>query len=968
MLAFSVREALRQAAAAFGPPGTSVDLASPATPEAVYWAVEARQARRSSEHGHVVEGLPGPGPRPARRRRPPAAPPVGAGRPGGARGGAVMTHWVAAVERLRRERRPGVLVTVTDVRGHAPREAGAKMVVVRRRRRGAASAAATSRRPRWPGPGPLLDAPRRRAGVDDDVAQRQGPHRARPAVLRRRGDAAARAAAAWCPSVAIFGIGHVGLELARILARHDLELHLVDSRADQLAADRLACLDDGPAAVHVHHAPVPELVLGEVPRGTHVLVMTHDHAEDFALCDAALRCAHLGSIGLIGSAAKWRRFQQGLRVEGHAEADDRPDPVPDRRPRRSPARTGRHRARRRRRAAADRSRPSRGRRHDRRSTGPGSLDTPDDPFTGGVLRSDDDAGLLVADGVIRARGDFAAVRADHPDEEVVDLRDGVLLPGSGRHPRPLPAGPRDRRPRHAAARVAGAVRPARGAAARVGRLRPRGRRRSSCSAWSRPAPPPRWSSAPTSRPRSTRSSPRRRGSGCGSPPGSWSATAGSPSRCSRPRSGPTTRRVALAGRWHGARPGAVRRHPAVLLLRRRRDARRLCRRWPRTSPGAWFTSHVNENPAEVAEVARLFAGRRALRRHLRPARPGRRAVRARPQRARHRRRSWPCWPAGAPAVAHCPTSNSALGSGLFPLRRHVEHGVRVALGSDVGAGTGFSLFKEGLQAYFMQSLLGPAGLPLTVGPPAPPRHPRGRAGARPGRRGRRPRRSASSSTPSGSGRSPTTPSTSACGTPPRAEDALAKIFALGGDSDLAGVWVGGDRIKLARPTELTRQQFTRAVASCRNSPTRRTGLTPGQRSAARTGGVRREGEEVGELLARGRSRRTGRGRSSQWPAAKASSPTCVAEGGVLLLDDPLDQLAGDRLAGVEGGVVVDPLPDLGAGDLGGGGVLHQVVDARPRRCRRARPGGTGCRSGRSRAAPARCAHRASGRRPAGRRP
>jgi xanthine dehydrogenase large subunit len=57
MLAFSVREALRQAAAAFGPAGLSVDLASPATPEAVYWAVE--QARRSTEHGHVAEGAPG---------------------------------------------------------------------------------------------------------------------------------------------------------------------------------------------------------------------------------------------------------------------------------------------------------------------------------------------------------------------------------------------------------------------------------------------------------------------------------------------------------------------------------------------------------------------------------------------------------------------------------------------------------------------------------------------------------------------------------------------------------------------------------------------------------------------------------------------------------------------------------------------------------------------------------------------
>ncbi len=41
MLAFSVREALRDAVSAFGPGGREVDLASPATPEAVFWAVEA---------------------------------------------------------------------------------------------------------------------------------------------------------------------------------------------------------------------------------------------------------------------------------------------------------------------------------------------------------------------------------------------------------------------------------------------------------------------------------------------------------------------------------------------------------------------------------------------------------------------------------------------------------------------------------------------------------------------------------------------------------------------------------------------------------------------------------------------------------------------------------------------------------------------------------------------------------------
>jgi xanthine dehydrogenase large subunit len=53
MLAFSVREALRQATAAFGPAGISVSLASPATPEAVFWAVE--QARTGDGHGHMVE-------------------------------------------------------------------------------------------------------------------------------------------------------------------------------------------------------------------------------------------------------------------------------------------------------------------------------------------------------------------------------------------------------------------------------------------------------------------------------------------------------------------------------------------------------------------------------------------------------------------------------------------------------------------------------------------------------------------------------------------------------------------------------------------------------------------------------------------------------------------------------------------------------------------------------------------------
>ena len=57
MLAFSVREALRQAAAAFGPPGVSVGLATPATPEAVFWAVEHARGGGVPPGLHpVVEG------------------------------------------------------------------------------------------------------------------------------------------------------------------------------------------------------------------------------------------------------------------------------------------------------------------------------------------------------------------------------------------------------------------------------------------------------------------------------------------------------------------------------------------------------------------------------------------------------------------------------------------------------------------------------------------------------------------------------------------------------------------------------------------------------------------------------------------------------------------------------------------------------------------------------------------------
>jgi guanine deaminase len=128
--------------------------------------------------------------------------------------------------------------------------------------------------------------------------------------------------------------------------------------------------------------------------------------------------------------------------------------------------------------------------------------------------------------------------------------------------------------------------------------------------------------------------------------------------------------------------------------------------------GVWFTSHINENVAEIATVAGLFPGARhyldTYRRHGLVTARSVFAHNVHPDDA-----ELAVLAEHGASVAHCPTSNCALGSGLFPLRRHVEHGVHVALGSDVGAGAGLFLPKEALQAYFIQQLLGPAGLPLT---------------------------------------------------------------------------------------------------------------------------------------------------------------------------------------------------------------------------------------------------------------
>ncbi len=228
--------------------------------------------------------------------------------------------WLSALHLARERNEAAVLVTLVSKRGHAPREAGAKMVVGPQNTHGSVG-------------GGNLEA----TAVERARAMLAAGVREPELLTLRLTDRAAAEFGRQCcggevtllletvlsarPAVAIFGVGHVGLALARLLVTLDLDLHLIDSRAAQLAPERLTAL--GPevqARLHLHHAPIPELVLDDLPASAHLLVMTHDHAEDAAILDAALRRPGSGFIGLIGSATKWARFREQLGSLGHSAA------------------------------------------------------------------------------------------------------------------------------------------------------------------------------------------------------------------------------------------------------------------------------------------------------------------------------------------------------------------------------------------------------------------------------------------------------------------------------------------------------------------------------------------------------------------------------------------------------------------------------------------------------------------------
>ncbi|HEX7022829.1 MAG TPA: guanine deaminase [Trueperaceae bacterium] len=120
-------------------------------------------------------------------------------------------------------------------------------------------------------------------------------------------------------------------------------------------------------------------------------------------------------------------------------------------------------------------------------------------------------------------------------------------------------------------------------------------------------------------------------------------------------------------------------------------------------PDLYVQTHLNETPDEVTLVKELFPHQPDyLATYETHGLVQERAVFAHDVHPSSRELA--ALAAAGAAVAHCPSSNTFLGSGLFPFRAHLDHGVRVGLGSDVAAGTSFNLLGEALAAYRVQML------------------------------------------------------------------------------------------------------------------------------------------------------------------------------------------------------------------------------------------------------------------------
>jgi xanthine dehydrogenase accessory factor len=107
----------------------------------------------------------------------------------------------------------------------------------------------------------------------------------------------------------LFGAGHVGRALAPMLAALPFGVTWIDGRDDAFPLP-------APDGVNLLQSDSPDDDVAGAPPGAYFLVMTHSHDLDYDIVRAILKRNDFGWAGLIGSDTKARRFRQRLLAQG----------------------------------------------------------------------------------------------------------------------------------------------------------------------------------------------------------------------------------------------------------------------------------------------------------------------------------------------------------------------------------------------------------------------------------------------------------------------------------------------------------------------------------------------------------------------------------------------------------------------------------------------------------------------------
>jgi xanthine dehydrogenase accessory factor len=112
----------------------------------------------------------------------------------------------------------------------------------------------------------------------------------------------------------LYGAGHVGRAIVRLLAGINCRVQWIDERESEFPAEA------SPAHIQRVCVEPVEAEVALAPAGAFYLVLTHSHDLDLAITQAVLARGDFGYFGLIGSATKRARFEHRLQQRGLAPA------------------------------------------------------------------------------------------------------------------------------------------------------------------------------------------------------------------------------------------------------------------------------------------------------------------------------------------------------------------------------------------------------------------------------------------------------------------------------------------------------------------------------------------------------------------------------------------------------------------------------------------------------------------------